>query len=305
MRLPTMLFAIALTASSVWCSRNAIAQGPATRARDERAIRDAGKAYLAALRQGDVKVMAECWTAEGDYIDAAGQKVKARELFAQRSEQGGAPVDKIASSGAASTTPKDVTSTSIRFISSDVAVEDGSIAVTGENRTGGCFTAVWVKQEGRWRLDCLREAATAPGNDATALSDLDWLVGNWTAESDGTTMHESFSWGDNRRFLLGRFSVRSPDGVTVTASQRIGWDPSARQLKSWFFDSEGGFGEGEWVPNGKQWTLRTTQTLPDGSKAVSTVAYARDGDDAFVWKSTDAATGKDRSVRFSRQPAGE
>ena len=32
----------------------------------------------------------------------------------------------------------------------------------------------------------------------------------------------------------------------MTVTQRIGWDPAAKQIRSWEFDSEGGFGEGTW-----------------------------------------------------------
>jgi len=297
--------AFLLVVSSLVGLRPALAQDTATRAADERAIREAGKAYLAALRQGDVKVLHECWTADGEYVDAMGEKVKARDLFAKRAEAADADTGKSKGSTAVSTEAKGGGPTTIRFVSADVAVEDGNFEVSGDRQRRGYFTAIWVKRDGRWRLDSLREAATPAASGDAALAGLDWFVGNWVSRNDGVTTHASFAWSDNRRFLLGRFSLQTPDGVAVTASQRIGWDPSSRQLKSWFFDSDGSFGEADWTSDGKQWTARSTQTSPDGTKTTSVISYARDGDDAFQWKSTDAATGKERSVRFSREPAGE
>ena len=37
----------------------------------------------------------------------------------------------------------------------------------------------------------------------------------------------------------------------LTVTQRIGWDPVADHIRSWEFDSEGGFGEGKWGGDGE------------------------------------------------------
>ena len=50
----------------------------------------------------------------------------------------------------------------------------------------------------------------------------------------------------------------------MTVNQRIGWDPLARQIRSWEFDSEGGFGEGKWSRDGERWVIKHTGVRPEG-----------------------------------------
>ena len=50
----------------------------------------------------------------------------------------------------------------------------------------------------------------------------------------------------------------------MTVTQRIGWDPLTKQIKSWVFDSEGGYGDGLWTRKGNQWVIKSTGVLPDG-----------------------------------------
>lgn len=47
----------------------------------------------------------------------------------------------------------------------------------------------------------------------------------------------------------------------MTGTQRIGWDPLTRRLRTWVFDSSGSFGEGNWKatrPDGSEFTLNMT-----------------------------------------------
>ena len=56
----------------------------------------------------------------------------------------------------------------------------------------------------------------------------------------------------------------------MTVTQRIGWDPLARQFRSWEFDSEGGFGEGRWSRDGDRWVVKHTGVRPEGTTASAT-----------------------------------
>ena len=56
----------------------------------------------------------------------------------------------------------------------------------------------------------------------------------------------------------------------MTVNQRIGWDPLTKQIKSWVFDSEGGYGDEFWTRKGNQWVIKSTGVLPDGRTASAT-----------------------------------
>src|SRR5438270_13780731 len=81
----------------------------------------------------------------------------------------------------------------------------------------------------------------------------------------------------------------------MTVSQRIGWDPLARQIRAWEFDSEGGFGEGKWSRDGERWVVKHTGVRPEGTTASATNAMDRERPDLVRWVSTDRVVG-DESV---------
>jgi hypothetical protein len=65
-------------------------------------------------------------------------------------------------------------------------------------------------------------------------------------------------------------------------TQIIGWDPRAKQIRSWTFNSDGSFGEGLWSRNQDEWLVRTSQTLPDGRAATATQVIQRLDNDAVT-----------------------
>src|SRR5262249_8034540 len=141
----------------------------------------------------------------------------------------------------------------IRFIGPGVAIEDGA---TGKEVTDdgalvtGRFTAVWVKRNGRWRLDSLRDACGAPAATSDRLHAFDWLIGEWAGKTDSSTILVSSRWSDDRHFIIRDFVERAGDGEAVSATQRIGWDATTGTIKCWTFDSQGGSGEGSWRQDG-------------------------------------------------------
>ena len=76
---------------------------------------------------------------------------------------------------------------SLRFLAADVAVEDGTVAVTPPGATrphSGWFTALWTRVGGEWKLAGLRESRIESPADAPRLADLEWMVGEWSAVED-------------------------------------------------------------------------------------------------------------------------
>ena len=69
-------------------------------------------------------------------------------------------------------------------------------------------------------------------------------------------------------------------------TQWIGWDPAGKHIRSWSFDSGGGFGEGAWSKDGSRWTMKTTSTLRDGKKVTATNVITKVDDEHLTWQST-------------------
>ena len=281
----------------------------ASRQADEDAIRAAAREYERALERGDGRALAAFWTAEGDIVDDHGQVHNGRE------------------SVAATTTPRDpathakveIRQKSLRFLSADVAVEDGTVSVTppgAATSASGWFTAVWVKADGGWKLGGLRESRIESPADAPKLDDLEWMVGEWTAveehpgraaaageQEQGAaagrpTIDVSVRWDVGRAFLLRDMTITAPQAEaaggerpTLRLMQRIGWDPLSRQIRSWSFSSDGGLGEGVWTRDGDAWIARVTAVMPDGSQTASVNIYTADGPDRCTWRSVPTHVG--------------
>lgn len=258
------------------------AEDSAVHQREIDAIRAAAKDYLAAMRRGDFEAMHKMWTPDGDYIDAAGQVFKVHDLMRRQAttrQSGGA------------TTEVPLPESTLRFITPDVAIEDGSTEY-GTRSDGrvetGRFTAVWVKRDGRWLLDSLREATTSSQPVNANLLPLEWLIGEWVGTTDNSAIFVSSRWSEGGSYIVREFLVRSDDGEVVTGTEHIGWEPIAGQIKSWTFDSQGGVGEGRWRRDGNRWRVDSADATADGKKSKTSAVYAPGDDGRFVWEVTDA-----------------
>ncbi len=76
----------------------------------------------------------------------------------------------------------------------------------------------------------------------------------------------------------------------------IGWDPRSNVIRSWVFDSDGGFGENVWVHEGKRWLVKHSGTMADGSEASATHILTN------VDATTSTVQSKDRVVNGTAQP---
>ncbi len=73
------------------------------------------------------------------------------------------------------------------------------------------------------------------------LKQLAGLIGDWVDESPDAIVLTSYRWTDNHRFILGQFTVQIGGKPAMTGSQRIGWDPLKKTIRSWVFDFGGRF----------------------------------------------------------------
>lgn len=104
---------------------------------------------------------------------------------------------------------------------------------------------------------------------ASPLTTLDWLVGSWTNSDESRSAQLSCRYTKNDAFLLLSFGFEREDGDKMSGMQVIAWDPAQQIIRSWTYDSDGGFGEGTWRQSGDHYTIRSRYTLPDGGVASS------------------------------------
>jgi uncharacterized protein (TIGR02246 family) len=256
-------------------------------ASDERAVRAASKEYLAAKKRGNLELLRKMWTPNGDYVNASGQAFKVWELFRGQVENLSPDLEPTVNA---------VPESSLRFITPDVAIEDGATK-SGTLPDGstfiGRFTAVWVNQDGRWLLDSLREATAATPQFNDQLRPLEWLLGEWVGTTDHAAILLTSHWSDDGKYIIREFLVRSEDREDITATQRIGWDASTGTIRCWTFDSLGGSGEGIWKRDGERWLVDSTEVLADGKKSKTSAVYVSIADGQFVsevkaaWDSVD------------------
>lgn len=153
-------------------------------------------------------------------------------------------------------------------------------------------------------------AAPEDAAETSALVELEWMVGQWVDRGEVATITTDCSWTANHKFLSRSFQVTSDGQVTLEGAQVIGWDPVEGQIRSWTFDSEGGFGEGRWIRDGNRWLVKTAFTLASGERASALNVFTYVDENTFNWQSTDREIGGELQpsipeVTVVRVPAAE
>jgi uncharacterized protein (TIGR02246 family) len=251
----------------------------------EAAIQKQAEAFIEAFHKGDAKAVAAFWTADGDYTDQTGRHL-----------QGRAAIEKLFQGYFAEHKGLKlrVNSNSLRFVTPDVAIEDGTTEVAGPGGappTRARYTNVFVKKDGNWYLSSVRDSVFVPPTNYEHLRQLEWLIGEWADEVEGAEVGRmAFTWSENQGFIVNTYSVSAKNVVLSGGTQWIGWDPSAKRYRSWTFDSMGGFGEGSWTKDGDKWVSKSTAVLQDGRKMTATNVVTRVDANTISWQ------GKDRTL---------
>lgn len=232
---------------------------------DEAAIRKDFAAYVEAFNKQDTAGVSKLWSEKAVHTD--------RDT-GERMEGSKAIVDDIVAGF--TTSPKAVLEghiDRIRMIRPDVASVEGGTTLSSPDSepTLSVFSAIVVATQNKWQIDLIEESAVAvPASSTAALSELEWLIGEWADESEAGKVTETFRWSASQVFLLRSFVVENKDGVEQEGTEVIGWDPRAQQIRSWSFNSDGSFGDGTWSKNGEEWLIRSSQTTASGGAASGT-----------------------------------
>jgi uncharacterized protein (TIGR02246 family) len=246
------------------------------RGADRAAIRKTAEGLIKAFEGRDAKALASLWTSEGEFIADAGTTVTGREALEN------------AYTGFFKDNPKvklQIESESIRFVSRDTAIEEGFATLdrgASEPPTPSRYSMLHAREDGQWRIALLREWPS----EETSLRELSWLIGTWQSKEGEGLVQTTYEWEGDKAFIRARFTIKMPE-ATYTGTQMIGNDPSTGRLRSWTFESKGGFGEASWSRDGSRWVLEATGVIPDGGTMSARNILARINDDTFTWQSID------------------
>jgi uncharacterized protein (TIGR02246 family) len=255
------------------------------RAADEAAIRANIAAFVKAYNAGDAKAVAALFSPDGQVEDKEGNVSEGREAIAKTF---------AAVFEATPDKELEVFIDSIRFIGADLAVEKGTtkeVDAPGEAPEYDRYTVLHVKRDGKWQMALARDEEGPDGSGHEELQPLAWLIGDWVDDGGSTVVHSSCRWSKDGNFLLHDYKVKVNGRDSMDISQRIGWDPLRKRIRSWVFDSEGGFGESFWTRDGNGWLIKATAVRPDGTTASATNRLVPAGRDAYVWRSLDRVVG--------------
>jgi uncharacterized protein (TIGR02246 family) len=278
----TLSRSILLTCLALCCAAT-IAQEPAA---VENLIRAGANDFTEAFDTGDAKKIAAQWTENGTMVDEAGQSFKGRKAIEDEyaklfKEYPGARIE--------------VKVQSVEVPSPAVAIEDGAATVFTKDAppTSSRYTAVHVQQNGKWLMATVRESHVDAPSNYGRLQSLEFLVGRWQAKTDDAQVDTDVRWIANKSFLMRNYTVRRAGAIASSGVQIIGFDPLAGRIRSWSFDSSGGYGAGLWTSGPDGWRIESTGVLADGTPTSSrdTLVRVAGEDNTFGWRSTNRTAG--------------
>ncbi|MEX1042293.1 MAG: nuclear transport factor 2 family protein [Pirellulaceae bacterium] len=234
--------------------------------------------FAEAFNRRDANEIAQLFTPEAEYIDAAGMIFHGRAAIAGEF----AAVLELSPPGAMA-----IELISIRPIAEGVLVEDGVSSFVPEEEgaiSHTRYTATHVRQkDGAWQIASVRELEAAKMTPHDRLQSLAWLVGSWHEDVAGSVISTEWKWSENGNFLISEFSVRQAADSQWSGTHRIGWDAGRKQFRSWIFESGGGSLTG-WWRGGEDgsWSVSLSGIDTQGTPRSSVMTYQRDGENAIA-----------------------
>jgi uncharacterized protein (TIGR02246 family) len=274
----------------------------ATRPSGKDEVRQASAAYMEALNKGELDAIVAFWAPDADYVDESGKMTRGREAIAALFKKSLDELKRSKFKGQIH---------SLKFLRPEVVLVDGSVEVTSLDgtRDSDRHAVIWVKNGDKWLISSARDLPAETDNLPCLaygqIKCLEWLVGEWHDQSDKIDAQVSCRWAPNKSFLVMEYTVKHENEDPLLVTVRVGWDPRNQMIRSWMFDSKGGFGEGAWERRGNRWIVGVSGVLPDGGAGTATNIYEFLNPDAFVWQSKDREVDgqpvADSEVKFARK----
>jgi len=255
----------------------------------EKPFWESAQAFVDAYSNRDAKAIGELFTEDAEFLDEFGEMTKGREAIIEMFQD-------VFDTGAQAMIEQ-IHIDRVKPINESVVFETGEIVASdylnGPVYRNG-YVAIHLKgDDGKWRINTLKDRPREEGNRRDQLEQLSWLVGSWVNEDDESVVHTDCEWSEDGNFLLRNFTVETYDGRTLKGVQRIGWDAKQKKLKSWTFDSEGGHLTGEWTRDGNRWLLVNSGVNAEGKSVSGTAVYTVIDEEMITWQLQNMIIGEE------------
>lgn len=248
---------------------------------DEAAVRKAGAAYVDAFNAGDLTTLASLWSPDGVYVNRIdGEQVVGRAAIAAQFKSLFETTENLKLA---------VEVDSIQFVSPNVALEHGiaSFLEQGADPETVEYSAVYVRRDGNWLLDRVTDQASRTLlSNYEQLKSLEWFIGSWVDQDENVRIVTDCNWTKNKNFITRSFTVSAAGDVELSGMQIIGWDAAVKKIRSWTFDSDGGFAQGVWSNSKGRWYVHKKGTTASGETTTAVNHITTVDDETFAFEST-------------------
>jgi uncharacterized protein (TIGR02246 family) len=248
---------------------------------DKLAIDKLTKEFIQAFNNRDAAAIAAYWTADGEYVRNDGEPIRGKAEI----QKGYAEFFKTLKAKP----HVEVRVDGLYFPSRDTAISEVTLRL--KNDEGEFVASSWrntllVREEGQWKVAIVREWDRDIGLDVS-LAELDWLIGTWHAATKDREVTIIYEWDEHKAFIRGKYTVKEGGKVVESGTQMIGKDKAEGAIRSWVFQSDGGFGGGVWTREGKKWSVDVYGVMADGRELTATSIYVHLDANTFTWQAVD------------------
>jgi uncharacterized protein (TIGR02246 family) len=250
---------------------------------DKQAVEKLLKELVEAFNNRDAAAIVANWTEDGEFVRNDGDPIRGKANI----QKGYAEYFKTLK-----VKPNVVAEfDALYFPSADTAVSEVTLRL--KNPDGEVVASSWrntllVREDGKWKVAVNREWDRDIALD-TSLKELEWLVGTWEAATKERSVTLTYAWDEHKAFLRGKYTVKEGAKVVEAGTQYIGKDNAEGAIRSWVFQSDGGFAGGVWTRDGKKWSVDVYGVTNDGKELTATSIYMRLDADTFTWQAVDQA----------------
>ena len=246
------------------------------------AIQTATKTYVVAFNRGDADAVAKLWSPDGTWSNP----VTAERLTGRKELKDGFDAFFANHKGAS----LNLKTQSVTLLTKDVAVEEGTAEVSHSGSPGILtgYTAIHVMTDGNWLLSRVVEIeipSAAPKDGP--MKKIAWLEGIWMDDAGGSSVSYENRWIAGGRFMRRTFTIEIDGKVDMKGREIVGWDPVGKSIRSWAFDSTGGFAELRWKQsekNPKRWSKEAKGTLSSGETVSAIHIMTQLDDDHYTFE---------------------
>jgi uncharacterized protein (TIGR02246 family) len=252
---------------------------------DARAIGDVLGLFIGAYNAKNATALGDLFTRDAEIEDDDGEVTRGRDAIVAR-------FAKMFGDGQSGTLS--VTTNSLRFLTKDLAIEEGTALLSGG---GGAppqtnrYSLIYARQDGRWLHARIRDEQPDEVSPREQLRQLEWMLGEWVNEGDDGIVKTHCKRSDHGNFLIRGFDVKVEGRISLSGTQRIGWDAQRKQFRMWVFDDRGGFAEGLMSRDGERWISRASGVRPDGQPVTVTTVFSPLGKDRILWEILERTVG--------------